>query len=49
LQDVVTVLVRNALRPSDETSVILVEGFPRTKDQLEEFNQWVSTELITYL
>jgi len=22
--------------------MILVEGFPRTKDQLEEFNQWVS-------
>jgi len=42
LQDVVTELVKNELQPSDETLVMLVEGFPRTKDQLEEFNQWVS-------
>ena len=47
LQDVVSELVRSALQPSDDTSVILVEGFPRTKDQLEEFHQWVSSSCIT--
>jgi len=39
---VVTELVRSALQFSDETTVMLVEGYPRTKNQLEEFNQWVS-------
>jgi len=41
LQGVVSELVKKALQSCDDNSVILVEGFPRTKDQLEEFNQWV--------
>lgn len=34
-------LLVNALTPSDETSLIVVDGFPRTKAQLELFNQRV--------
>jgi len=45
----VSELVRNAMQPSDETPLILVEGFPRTKDQLEEFNQWVSNKAVDYI
>jgi len=42
----VSELVKKALQSSDDGSVILVEGFPRTKDQLEEFNQWVSISAV---
>jgi adenylate kinase len=39
--EVVCEVVTTALQSAAETSAILVEGFPRTKDQLEHFNQWV--------
>ena len=44
-QDLVVKLLINALMPSDETSLIIVDGFPRTKTQLEHFNRLVCTAI----
>lgn len=43
LQDVAVDLLKAAVTDAQAATAIIVEGYPRTKEQLEEFNKHVST------